>query len=471
MPLLALTWEAPALHSLIEAFGSFSAMALAALAWLLWWSRREFGAGVRMAAALLAMGILDGIHAAVGPGPAFVWLHSLAVGVGGALFALVWLPDRPISERAGIILPLLASGAAAALGISVAFRPDFLPPPFDAAGFTAAAVAANMLGGAGFLAAALRLARAEFFAYRSWPLAVFLALQGAGGLIFPFSTLWDPIWWTWHVVRVAGYWIALGYLFAYYRQEADQAEETRRELESLRRADELKNRFLGMLSHELRTPLNSVLGFGSMLEDELAGPLNGAQRDYLGKMLGGANVLLALIDDLLDMSRIQAGRFSLSMRLIDFPEVISGVLSSLQPLAASSGVRLSSDVADLPPLRADDQRLGQVLYNLVGNAIKFTPPGGTITVRVERNGDVRCAVRDTGQGIAADDIPKLFRPFSQLAPPGTSPIRGTGLGLSISKALIEAHGGTIGVVSEPGRGSEFWFTLPGSAIVAEHDTR
>lgn len=463
-PPLAAQWFAPALHSVVEAFGSFSALLLAALCWQLWWSRRELGLGLWMATALVAMGILDGIHAAVPPGPAFVWLHSLAVLAGGLLFMLVWLPNRLASERVGAVLPIGAALAAATAGISVALRPEILPPPVLEGGFAPWAAVANLVGGAGFLAAAVRFARARAFDQHSGVPLIFAVLQGAGGLVFPFSSLWDPLWWGWHLVRLAAFWAAIAYLFLLRRDEALRTLAARQEIEALRRIDALKDRFLTMLSHELRTPLNAILGFGSLLEDEVAGPLNVAQKGYLSKMLAGGNVLLSLISDLLDMSRIQAGQFRLNKRPIDMPEVVREVLGALEPLAHAGDVRLSADLADVPPIEADDQRLSQVLYNLLGNAIKFTPAGGTVRVRLGVNGLMRCEVRDSGPGIAAEDIPKLFKPFSQLAAPGTLRVRGTGLGLSISKALVEAHGGEIGVESEPGRGSTFWFTLPESLI-------
>ncbi|MNX27716.1 Non-motile and phage-resistance protein [compost metagenome] len=236
----------------------------------------------------------------------------------------------------------------------------------------------------------------------------------------------------------------------------------REKIEALQQADILKDQFISILSHELRTPINSITGFGSILDDEVVGPLTEKQHEYLRKILSGADTLLGLVNDLLDLSRIQAGRFHLSPQPFDFALVAADALSSLQALAEPKHMHLLNEVPQgLPPLVGDAQRIRQVLLNLVNNAIKFTPDEGTIRVRACLDGAVlRCEVQDTGIGIATEDIPKLFKPFSQVDMSSTRPAGGTGLGLMISKSLVEAHGGQIGVESQPGAGSTFWFTLP-----------
>ena len=235
------------------------------------------------------------------------------------------------------------------------------------------------------------------------------------------------------------------------------------QVKALRRADTLKDQFLSILSHELRTPLNAIQGFGSILEDELAGPLTPQQHAYLKKILHGSDVLLALVNDLLDMSRIQAGKFSLTISQMRLQEAIADVTGSLDALAQRKGQTLTVDVpADLPAIQADEQRVCQALTNLIGNAVKFTHEGGHIRVqaRVERGRFLLIEIEDDGPGIAPDDIPRLFQRFTQLDMSLTRHAGGTGLGLSITKALVEAHGGEIGVRSRPGAGSTFWFTLP-----------
>jgi signal transduction histidine kinase len=203
-----------------------------------------------------------------------------------------------------------------------------------------------------------------------------------------------------------------------------QARVLRQEAEALRRVNVMKDQLLGVLSHELRTPLNFITGFGSLLEDEVAGPLNQGQRDYLQKMMRGADRMLDLVNDLLDFSRLQAGALTLALAPMALPEVVHEVAANLAPRFARKDQRFINLLpADLPEVIAEDARVIQILTNLLVNASKFTPDGGTLTVRA--------SVQD-----------------------------GVGLGLSICKGLVEAMGGHIGVHSQPGQGSTFWFTLP-----------
>jgi PAS domain S-box-containing protein len=223
-----------------------------------------------------------------------------------------------------------------------------------------------------------------------------------------------------------------------------------------------KDQFLSVLSHELRTPLNAIMGFAGILDDPATGALSDVQRGFVKKVLSGSETLLSLVEDLLDMSRIQAGMFVLRPGPTALRPIIEDVSAHLTVLADKKRVTLHHDV---PPrlglLLADSQRVRQVLVNLVGNAIKFTPEGGSVTLEVTcEEGFARFEVRDTGIGIAAVDLPKLFQRFGQLDMSATRSRGGTGLGLAISKGLVEAMGGRIGVESTPGVGSTFWFTLP-----------
>jgi PAS domain S-box-containing protein len=247
-----------------------------------------------------------------------------------------------------------------------------------------------------------------------------------------------------------------------------QAAWQRERIEALEESDQLKDQFLSILSHELRTPINAIMGFGSVLADELAGPLSSDQHNFLGKILVSADALLALIDDLLIMSRVQAGQFSINVRAMDFGAQVASVVETLRPEADKRGVALVQHLSDgLPMLLADNQRIGQVLTNLVGNAVKFTPVGGTVTVRAAIVDDaLRCEVVDTGLGIAESDMPRLFQRFGQIDTSNTRTNKGTGLGLSIVKAIVETHGGEVGVASQPGHGSTFWFTLPLARVPA-----
>lgn len=245
--------------------------------------------------------------------------------------------------------------------------------------------------------------------------------------------------------------------------ERKRAEDEIRRLNSeLRELNRLKDRFVSAVSHELRTPINALMGFGSILCDEVGGPLTEEQHYYVRRILSSSEMLLSLVNDLLDMSRIQAGQFQLSPGPTDVRVVVADVLDTLTPLAEQKHQTIANEIPDrLPAIVADSRRLTQVLTNLVHNAIKFTPDGGRISVRARPDdGGLQVEVQDTGIGIAPEDIPKLFHDYGQLARQSAHKTVGTGLGLSISKALVEAHGGQIGVESEPGKGSTFWFTLP-----------
>ncbi|MNS81343.1 Non-motile and phage-resistance protein [compost metagenome] len=242
----------------------------------------------------------------------------------------------------------------------------------------------------------------------------------------------------------------------------EQARLQQERLHALEASDRLKDEFLSILSHELRTPINAIMGFGSVLDDEIAGPLNPAQHTYTAKILSSADALLALIEDLLIVSRVQAGKFSVALQPTSFSGLVDDALASQSPAADKKAITLVNQVpAGLPLLQADPLRLTQVINNLLSNALKFTPPGGRVSVRADvTDGRLRCEVTDTGIGIAEADQPKLFQRFSQLDMSSTRAASGAGLGLSIVKAIVEAHGGTVGVTSEPGAGAAFWFTLP-----------
>ncbi len=235
--------------------------------------------------------------------------------------------------------------------------------------------------------------------------------------------------------------------------------------EKLKELDRLKNGFISSVSHELRTPLASIMGYSEFLEDEVSGSLNPDQQAFVRQISEGARRLQLLVDDLLDFARFDSGSFRIYPREADLAEKVLEIVDSLQPLACEAGLRLEArHPGEALPLGFDPERIGQVLMNLLGNAIKFTPRGGMVEVRILPGPEeVRIEVQDSGIGIADANLPMLFQKFFQIDPSTTREKGGAGLGLSISKALIEAHGGRIGVESDLGSGSTFWFTLPLSA--------
>ncbi|MCY1017979.1 HAMP domain-containing sensor histidine kinase [Pyxidicoccus sp. MSG2] len=227
----------------------------------------------------------------------------------------------------------------------------------------------------------------------------------------------------------------------------------------LRRFDELKNDLVATVAHEFRTPLTSLRMAVHLVAEGVVGPVTEKQADLLSAAREDCERLQGIVDDLLDLSRIQAGQLRLEVRVVPAEELVQAALDAQRAAAEERGVRLSRRVAlDVETVDVDPDRLGLVLGNLVGNGVKHTPAGGEVEVRVSReDGRVRFEVRDTGEGIAPEQQARIFEKFYRA--PG-APAGGAGLGLSIAKEIVQAHGGDIGVVSAPGQGSTFWFTLP-----------
>jgi signal transduction histidine kinase len=230
-------------------------------------------------------------------------------------------------------------------------------------------------------------------------------------------------------------------------------------------ANRHKSEFLANVSHELRTPLNAVIGMSEALSDELFGPLTAKQREYVADIHESGGHLLALINDLLDLSKIEAGRMDLEVADVDVRATLERTLALVRQRAASLGLHVKLTVdEDVGTWPADERRLKQIVLNLVSNAVKFTRPGGDIEIHASQTGShLVVSVRDTGMGIAKEDIGSLFEEFRQLRAAGASAQEGTGLGLALTKRLVELHGGTIAVESELGRGSTFTFRLPRAA--------
>jgi PAS domain S-box-containing protein len=238
-----------------------------------------------------------------------------------------------------------------------------------------------------------------------------------------------------------------------------ELESRKQEAERLNR---LKSEFLASISHELRTPLHTIIGFSELLAEESEGPLNEEQRRFLEHIHRDSEHLLALINDVLDFSQIEAGGLSLHAEVLPLGEAISEAVNAIRPSAEVKGISMLTDADGNIRVAADQLRLRQVLYNLLSNAVKFTPAAGTISVSVApvRNEQaVHITVSDTGIGIADEERYHIFDKFYQVGVTTGGVREGTGLGLAICKQLIEMHGGRIWVESEPGKGSHFHFTL------------
>ena len=240
-----------------------------------------------------------------------------------------------------------------------------------------------------------------------------------------------------------------------FREIADKSRQ-------LEIANQHKSAFLASMSHELRTPLNAIIGFSEVLLERYFGELNEKQDDYLKDIHSSGKHLLALINEVLDLSKVEAGRMELDRTDFDLAAAVADAMTLIRERAQQHGITLGLDAAPgLGTIHADERKFKQILLNLLSNAVKFTPDGGSIAVRATRDGDgIQVAVRDTGIGIAPEDQDAVFEEFRQVGRDYMSKHEGTGLGLALCKRLVELHGGRIWLESAPGKGSTFYFTLP-----------
>jgi len=255
-------------------------------------------------------------------------------------------------------------------------------------------------------------------------------------------------------------------------------------------ASKTKSNFLANMSHELRTPLNSIMGFSQILQNELYGTLNEKQKSYVNDIFGSGQHLLELINDILDLAKVESGKMEFLPSTFPLREIINGSVAMLKEKAMKHHIQLNAEIspdADIQ-IEADERKLKQIMFNLLSNAVKFTPDKGSVRVSARRvrrwemgakeevselrtqNSEldrdfIEISVADTGIGIKPEDLGKLFKEFTQLQSPYTKGYEGTGLGLALTKNLVELHGGAIGVKSEYGKGSTFTFTIPIKQLV------
>jgi signal transduction histidine kinase len=234
--------------------------------------------------------------------------------------------------------------------------------------------------------------------------------------------------------------------------------------EKLAEASRLKSAFLANMSHELRTPLNAIIGFTELMHKGKAGPMAPEHHEYLGDILTSAKHLLQLINDVLDLAKVESGNLEFEPEPVELPRLVGEVCDVLRGLASRKRLAIQIEIDDqISSVLIDAARIKQVLYNFLSNAIKFTKEGGTITVRIGSAidpADFRIDVEDTGVGISAEDVPKLFVEFQQLDTGAAKRFQGTGLGLALTKRLVEGHRGRVEVKSTLGVGSTFSAILP-----------
>ena len=240
------------------------------------------------------------------------------------------------------------------------------------------------------------------------------------------------------------------------------AEKAQSEAEAATRA---KSDFLANMSHELRTPINSIIGFSEVLEDELLGSLNASQREDVQYILKAGRHLLSLINDILDLSKVESGKMELEVDKVSLRGILDASLVMHREKALRHGISLDLQMEPVTDIviEADERRLKQIMFNLLSNAVKFTPDGGSVRVTArEITGaqEVETSIEDTGIGIKPEDVSKLFKEFSQLDSVYDKKYEGTGLGLALTKKLVELHGGRMQVASEFGKGSRFAFVIP-----------
>ena len=250
----------------------------------------------------------------------------------------------------------------------------------------------------------------------------------------------------------------LGALALNVNRMNDELQRLYKEVET---ASKHKSEFLANMSHELRTPLNAIIGFSQVLREGISGEVNAKQQEYLDDILTSANHLLALINDVLDLSKVEAGQVELQVAPFSLQDALERGVSMVREQATQDGVQVVLHAnGSLDVVVGDERRIRQVIFNLLSNAVKFAPAGGQVDINATRsNGEVTVSVADTGPGIAAQDLDRIFEQFQQTEV-GASQPEGTGLGLALSKRFIEMHGGRIWCESVLGKGSTFVFTLP-----------
>lgn len=481
------------MHCAVETMGALIAAYIAIV--LLQRSKQE-GHGKLFLPALgfVGMGVFDFFHGVVLPGQGFVLLHSMARLFGGIFFALAWLPLPDRQSRLRRWLPWVILAGAVLFSLWIIFFRETLPKMAQDGRFTPFAIGINFISGLLFVIAVARFLL-EFNRFGKWEDYVFMwmaLLFGFSGIWFKYSKLWGYDWWFWHGTSLGAYLIAAGFvIYEYFKLFADlkvslleqaltveklaklnkeldlKVAERTKHLDDARliaeRASQVKSEFLANMSHELRTPLNSIIGFSEVLYDETFGHLNEKQKDYINDVLESGRHLLSLINDVLDLSKIEAGRMELSLSSFSLKHLLEESTILIKERALKHNIEVSIGIGpEVEEMRADHRKVKQIVFNLLSNAVKFTPDGGKIGIRAMRiDASYEVTVWDTGIGIPPEGQAMLFKEFAQLQNTYTKSQPGTGLGLALSRKFVELHKGKIWAESEGrDKGTAFKFILP-----------
>lgn len=488
-----MTFQSLTLHSAVETMGALIAGCIAVI--LLQRIRQKGEERFFFPAiGFIAMGVFDWFHAIALPGHGFVLLHSLSRFAGGLFFSLAWLRVSDSKARLRKWLPWASAAGFAFFSLWIMFFRDAFPRMVQDGRFTVFAIGMNFASGIlFFISAAFFLFK--FNSYGKWEDYLFMwiaLLFGFAGVWFRDSELWCYDWWLWHAASLSAFLVAAGFIiYQYFRlfadlrvsfmekaAIADKLAKLNKELEdkvlertkqlddarlSAEAANRAKSEFLANMSHELRTPLNSVIGFSEVLYDEKFGILNEKQKEYVNDVLESGNHLLSLINDILDLSKVEAGKMELSLSGFSLKHLLEESMILIKERALKHNIEISTSIAsDVEEMMGDHRKVKQIVFNLLSNAIKFTPDGGKIGIRARKiDGSYEVTVWDTGIGISNEEQENLFKEFVQIQNTYTRQHSGTGLGLALSRKFVELHKGKIWVESEGrGKGSEFKFTLP-----------
>ncbi len=459
------SWNHYLFHTFIEGVGSTAALFIAIFIIMLLQNRQIDRNCVWVAAAMIAMGLLDGFHSISNPDDSFVWLHALSTFVGGLLFSLVGL-GVPQRQRTFWVIPALVFAIALTFGCLTWMNPHWAPPMLDAGGkFIPLPKLLNAFGGVGFIAAwwYFTYHNARQPRYEQILLANHSLLFGITGLIFGQSALWDSIWWFWHLLRVIAYVILLYYFFVFFhRQIQQQLQATQEAQQDRMRAEEatlLKDKFISLVSHDLKSPLCALNGFLGLMGREIY-PAQLNLNSYLASSKKAIQRMSTLIDDLLKLERFKTGKLQPANTVFFLADFIDELVLQWEGMCQAKDLTI---VVDIPPelqVTADHTLLAQVIHNLLNNAIKFSLKGQSIEIQWQQQHPAKLAITDHGIGIPIDIQVSLFRYDVTTSRRGTAGESGSGFGLPLSSDLMRAMGGDLGVQSKPGQGSAFFLFLP-----------